>query len=62
VVVKSPCRRPRVPPFIIARRRPRSTRVFALLVVIRGDVSEPYSGMADEIALVLVLSFGQEDV
>lgn len=36
--------------------------MFALLVMIRGDVSEPYSGMAGEIALVLVLSFGQEDV
>jgi hypothetical protein len=78
VVVKSPRRRPRVPPFIVARRRPQSARVFVLLVVIRGGVFEPCSGVDDGMALVLVSkpcsdmasgmvlvlasSFGQEDV
>jgi hypothetical protein len=74
-----PHRRPRAPPFIVARRRPRSTWVVALgccaVVVVKGDVYEPYSGMAlvlafelcssmvDEMALVLlsVLYSGMAD-
>jgi hypothetical protein len=59
--VVSPHRRPQVPPFIVTRRRPGSTRVFVLLVVIKGDVSETYSSVAGGSDLVLVVAFGQEE-
>lgn len=35
----------------------RDTRIVCVAVVVRGDVSEPYSGMVDGVALVLVSLF-----
>jgi hypothetical protein len=47
-------RRLRVLPFIVARKRSRSTRVFVLLVVIRGDMYKACSGVDGGMSLVLV--------
>jgi hypothetical protein len=51
--------RPCAPPFIVARRRP-SIHVFLRYCCGQRDVSEPCSGMAGEMALILVVVFDQD--
>ena len=55
-----PIEGPRILPFIVARRRPRSTRVVMLLLWLEEMCPSPYCGMASGMALVLVVTFGQE--
>ena len=49
-----PSQKAPTPPFIV-----QEYKGFRVVVVVRGDVSKPYSSMATGMALVLIVVFGQ---